>query len=274
MFIHFAFGQLGKQGKTREQTERVIEDILSQRRLLVSQCTEFFIALPLLNAKNIQDKFKKTKDSDGQELVSAEIDLKNFDQLPDSNGITYLPELVPMICFIKISFKQLKSSPHPTEYGRFGLAFNNKFLRSNGIKPVSYYSEKSLWHDQLVKQWNELAYQKEMQKRKELDKEILSYRKPATYFQSFAEQKMMKVRSSGNRITLEYCDKYERYEVGYDFKNEQEHRIVFKNNDSHLCFAEEDLYMIITPDSAAKTKVNDYLRKEWTHIPIVEVFPG
>lgn len=199
MYVHFAFGKLGKLGKTEEQTNAVINHILSVKRLLVSECTEFIPILPTPGAKRIPlEKSQIVNDQSGIESLSTKINLADFHKLPDHDEISYLPDLVAMICFIKISFNQLKASSHSTEYGKFGLVFKNDFLRVKGIKQVNYYTEESIWADPLIKQRKALNHQKEPEKKKELDRKILSYRKPATYFPSFAKQKMKKISYHAN----------------------------------------------------------------------------
>ncbi len=44
MFVHFAFGALGKQEVIEEQTKKVIELILNGKRILVSRPSFFNIA--------------------------------------------------------------------------------------------------------------------------------------------------------------------------------------------------------------------------------------
>lgn len=274
MLIHFVFGQLGKQGNTEEQTRLVIENILAEKRLLISQCTEFIPALPLAGAKKIPSKmFDVAKDEDGQGVVSATIETKKVHQLPDDTEIVYLPVTVSMICFIQIAFNQLISSPHSQEYGKFGLVFEKGFLRSEGVQPVGYYTEQSLWNDPFINQWSNSRNSKDSTKKHKLQKEITLYRKPATYFPSFAEQTMMKVAKNAKGTILEHCHKYDRYKTGYDFRNEQEYRIAFEESQDYMYFTEKDLYMIITPDSVAKSKIDSYLSKEWDHLPLVKVFP-
>jgi hypothetical protein len=273
MLIHFAFGQLGKQGNTAEQTRLVIENILAERRLLVSQCREFIPVLPVPGAKKIPpEMFEVDKDEDG--AASAKIDLRKFHELPDATDITYLPIAVSMICFIQIAFNQLKSTPHSKEYGKFGLVFENKFLHSQGAKPVGYYTENSLWNDPLIIEWSNTRNSKDSSKRLQLQTAITLYRKPATYFPAFAEQTMMKVTRTAKGTILEHYYKYDRYEIGYDFRNEQEYRIAFQDGQEYMYFTEKDLYMIVAPNSISKSQMESYLSREWQSIPQVKIFPG
>jgi hypothetical protein len=155
--------------------------------------------LPLPGAKRIpQDKFNLAKDDEGRQCVSAQIDLTRWNQLADDSDITYLPVLVPMICFTKVSFNKLRHSPHQGEY-----------------------SEDSLWNDPLIRQWNNYHLQKCPQKARLLEKEILMYRKPATYFRSFANQTTMKISTDLEGMKLEHCRKYDRYRIDYDFRAER-----------------------------------------------------
>jgi hypothetical protein len=216
--------------------------------------------------------FNVDKDENGQDVVQAEV-LKKYHQLPDATEITYLSVAVSMICFIQIALNQLKSSSHSREYGKLGLVFEKEFLRTQDIQPVIYYTEISLWNDPLIVEWSNDRNSKDSKKRNKLEKEITLYRKPATYFPAFAEQKMMKVTTNIKGTILEHCHKYDRYEIGYDFRNEQEYRIAFEKGQDYMYFTEKDLYMIITPDLVSKSQIDSYLSKEWEHLPQVKVFP-
>ena len=99
MLIHFAFGSLGKQGKTEEQTKRVIELILREKRLLVSKCKEFIPAYPRKGAKRIpSEMFKVTGDGEASATFYPQKDSDWLNKLPDDTTIRYLPMDVPMIC--------------------------------------------------------------------------------------------------------------------------------------------------------------------------------
>ena len=273
MFIHFAFGSLGKQGKIEEQTKQVIELILREKRLLVSKCKEFIPAYPKKGAKRIPpEMFKVTGDGEASVTFYPKEDPDWLNKLPDDTTIHYLPADVPMICFIKISFNQLKSSTHSAEYGKFGLVFAEDFLKSKGIKPVSYYTENSLWHDELIKRWNSTGNKMSSKDKADLEREILSYRKPATLFPTFKESVTIKL-TRASEGTLEYLT-YNRYHDGYDFTKEKEHRIVFDKEVDYLYFVEDDLFMIITPDLKSKGEVESFLKSTWSKQPKVEVYPS
>ena len=275
MFVHFAFGQLGKQGKAREQTARVIESILSQRRLLISPCTEFVPAFPPPATRRIPtEAFKLDKDNEGRQVISAEMNLARLNRLPIAREIDYLPVAVPMICFTHPSFNKLRNSPLQNEYGRLGLVFTDDFLRSSGLRPVAYYSEGSLWNDPLIRKWNTLQFQKRFQEARLLEKEILTYRKPAAYFGSFANQTMMKITTTQEGTKLEHCHKYDRYGIDYDFKAEREFRIAFDEGIDYLCFDDSDLHMVIVPDLDSKARIEGYFSREWTRMPKVFLYPS
>ena len=187
MFIHFAFGPLGKQGKTEEQTEQVIELILKNKRLKPSECPEFVPAFPDPRAKRIPLGDLRVKND---KVVIADIGIKeelpNLLNAPSDRRITYLPTPVKMLCFIQISFNQLATSLHSRHYGKFGIVLNNNFLKKEGIKPVEYYTEESVWTNPLIIKWNHYAKNNLYpEKHKDLQDEIVSYRKPATLFLSF-----------------------------------------------------------------------------------------
>jgi hypothetical protein len=153
------------------------------------------------------------------------------------------------------------------------LVFTDKFLRSSGVRPVAYYSEDSLWNDPLIRRWNTLHFQKRFQEARLLVKEIVTYRKPAAYFRSFANQTMMKIATTPEGTQLGHCHKYDGYRVGYHFSGEREFRIAFEEGIDYLCFTESDLYMLIVPDLDSKAQIEEYFSKQWTQIPLVNVYP-
>lgn len=274
MFIHFAFGSLGKQGKTEEQTKLVIELILREKRLLVSKCKEFIPTFPKKGTKRIPpEMFEVTGDGIASATFYPKEDPDWLSKLPDDTTIHYRPMDLPMICFIKISLSQLKNSTHSVEYGKFALAFTDNFLKSKGIKPVFYHTESGLWNDDVIRRWNFEQNRMSKKDKADLEREILSYRKPATLFPSFKESVTIKLTRASEGTTLEYLT-YDRYPDGYDFTKEKEHRIVFDKGADYLYFDEDDLFMVITPDLKSKDEVESFFKRNWSKQPKVEVFPS
>ncbi len=274
MYIHFAFGSLGKQDEVEEQTKRVIELILKEKRLLVSKCKEFIPAFPMKGAKRIPpEMFQVTDEGVASATFYPKEDPDWFRKLPDNTTIHYLPMDVSMICLIKTSFNQLRTSTNSMEYGKFGLVFTERFLKTKGMRPVFYYAEKSLWTDELIKRWNQSHKNLSHKDKTDLEKEIVSYRKPATLFPSFKESVTMKLTKATAGTTLEYLT-YDRYPDGYDFTKENEHRIVFDKGVDYLYFGKSDLVMVITPDLEAKKTIEIFLNENWRDKPKVEVYPS
>lgn len=274
MLIHFAFGSLGKEGKTEEQTEQVIELILREKRLLVSKCKEFIPVYPKKGAKRIPpEMFKVTGDGEVSATFYPKEDPDWFSKLPDHTAIHYLPTDVPMICFMKMSLSQLRTSTHYAEYGKFGLVFTDSFLKNKGIRPVFYYSESSLWNDELIRRWNYEENKMSKKDKTNLEREILSYRKPAILFSTFKESVTMKLTRASEGTVLEYLT-YDRYPDGYDFTKEKEHRIVFDEAVDYLYFDESDLFMVIVPDLDSKEKVESFFKQNWSKHPKVGVVPS
>lgn len=270
MFIHFAFGPLGKQGKVEEQTQKTIDCILKERRLKISKCKEFIPTFNPAESKTMPfNMFEKKNDR-----LEAKIDLEEANKLPNAPPITYLPVDVPMICFIKTSFKKLRNSPHQNEYGKFGISLADSFLKSKGIRPVRYYTEKSLYKDLFIRKWN-LHRGKDLsqEERKIIKREIVSYRKPAALFPSFITSVTAIVSKFSDGIEVQYFT-YDRYPTGYDFTLENEYRITFKEGVEYLNFSENDLHMLITPNSKSQSEVEEYLHKNWEIQPKVVVFPS
>ena len=273
MLIHFAFSSLGKQGNIEEQTLRVIDSILKEKRLLVSPCKEFIPSYPKKGEKIIpMEMFKVTAPGEASVTFNLKEDPDWLGKLPDDTTIHYHPMDVYMICFIKISLSQLKNSTHSAEYGKFGLAFTDEFLMGKGISPVFYYTEESLWHDALLKKWNYNQSLMSAKDKANLEKEILSYRKPATLFPSFKKSVVMKITTVNQETRLEYLT-YDRYPDNYDFTKEKEHRIIFDKGIDYLHFGEDDLFMVIVPDLKAQEEVELFFEHNWSKQPKVELYP-
>ena len=271
MFIHFAFGNLGKLGRVEEQTNALIEYTLKEKRLKVSKCKEFIPVFPNPNSKPIP--LKPFRAVEGRtDLVVAEID---GNRVVDTDSIRYLPEDVPMICFIKIAFSQLKSSAHDKEYGKLGIVLANDFLKAKGIRCVHYYTEESLYRDPLILKWNnnDRANRKlPSTEVRQLEKGITSFRKPTKLFSSFGKSGTHIIHFGSGQPQTDYFT-YNRYSEGYDFTKENEYRIVLDEGIDYLYFEESDMYMIITPDLETKKAIETFLKQHWKKKPKVEVYP-
>jgi hypothetical protein len=272
VFIHFAFGGLGKQGKTEEQTKQVVDLILSKRQLLFSKCKEFIPEFPKRGSKIIPAELMRQT---GELEVTASFDITDpnwMNRLPDDKTIHYLPFDIPMICFNKNSFSQLKRSTHHIIYGKFGLVFTEDFLKNNGIKPVLYYTETSLWIDPLIKRWNLENDKLSMTEKIQIERNITNFRKPARLFKSFNDSVTIIMSHSSQGSNIQYWT-YNRYPENYDFTKENECRIVVNSGAEYLNFNEEDVFMVITPDLKAKEKIDSFFEDNWDTHPIVKLYP-
>jgi hypothetical protein len=269
MFIHFAFGSLGRENKIGEQTENVINLILKEKRLRVNKCTEFIPRYPKPGTKRIPIDKMNVESEGSVTRLTYNIDLTKPHELPNDNTIYYQQRNVNMICFARRNFSQLKKSTLPKEYGKFGIVLKKEFLESNGIRPVRYYTEEEVWSDTLIKKWNYELKSLSKEEQRDCEKQILTYRKPATYFPAFKKSVMARV---GGR-EVEYI-KYDRYEEGYDFRQEHEFRIAFEEGVEYLNFEEGDLFMVITPDSESYNRVKTFSECNWSKQPEVRVFPS
>lgn len=277
---------MGKQLRSDEQTEKVIDLILKDKRLKVSKCDEFLPSLPNPSVKSIPLGIGKPITSGN--IVSWNInqnDPKLKDRLPDDKTIYYSRVEVQMICFINIAFHELKTSPHQKEYGKFGLVFDSNFLKRQGIKEVQYYSEDSLWTDPLIVRWNKYQWNNAIQSMngnkanlipdseiKTLQEEILTYRKPASLFPSFRKSIQLKLTYEGNCFTSAETFTYNRYGENYDFKKEREYRIAFDAGTEYMPFNESDLFMVIVPDNKSKYVIEAFT-KTWSVQPHIELYP-
>jgi hypothetical protein len=270
MFIHFAFGELGRKGDIQEQTVRVLKDIISPKRLKISKCQEFVPSFRPQGTKEISfgEVTSVTKKNDG----SAEVVIA-VGGITDAPPVKYLPVDVSMVCFIEIAFSDLKNSPHKNYYGKFGIVLSDAFLKSRGIKPVMYYTEANLAQDDLVKTWNRIrSTGLGKEGLKDLQKEITLYRKPASLFPNFKRSIQLQIICKNGEVTAGYFT-YNRYPENYEFRLEQEFRIAFSEGDEYLYFDEKDLFMIIVPDKEALVSVDEYLCKNWSTKPKLVLFP-
>ena len=265
MYIHFAFGRLGKKELLDEQSDNIIEKILKKKRLKITQCKEFIPILPSGSSRQLD--LTKAELTDNVLQISTEHTI-------ESPGITYLPEDVRMICFINISFKKLKNSPHSKEYGKFGICFTKEFYKRNNVKKVNYYTEDSVLKDPMIKRFNEGQGKLSPIELKLLEKEITIYRKPAKLFENFLKSATLvaSIKNNSNDSSLNFWV-YDRYPPEYDFRNENEYRIAFDTDQEYLNFNEEDIFMLIVPNENIYNKINQFLNQNWSKIPEIRIFP-
>jgi hypothetical protein len=265
LYIHFAFGQLAKEGKLDEQLNEFRKKILEKKQLKISECTEF---IPRLNNPadgSISIDLTKGTVSNGRVSFNAHNTIK----LP---SVSYLPQAVPMICFISIPFEKLAASSHSQEYGKLGIVFQEKFYKKHGLKSVIYYDEKSILNDELImkyRKYNSFMSNEELHL---VVTEIITYRKPKTLTENFSKSAAAIITPRGKDTKLSFFT-YDRYPIGYDFTTENEHRMAFDKGVDFLPFEEEDVFMIIVPNKESKMKIDQYFHENWKIIPQVEVFP-
>lgn len=105
----------------------------------------------------------------------------------------------------------------------------------------------------------------------ELEKEIVSFRKPASLFPTFRESVITKITRDSDGVKVEYLT-YDRYPEGYDFRKENEYRIVFDESVDYLCFEEKDLFIVITPDTKSQCRIHDFFSRNWKEKPRVTIY--
>lgn len=278
MLIHFAFGSMKQD--TGMQVDAVMNTILSEKRLKYSKNREFIpVFQPHLHPRfRGQEVFRipleSFKVSDNLLVASSD----DIQPMKPESEVYFLPDEINMICFIKITFNKLKSSPHSKEYGKLGLVFTEEFLKKQKIESVSYYEEKALTKDPIVIEWNmKFAYKPnlpagKLKEKSELETQILAYRKPASLFDSFRESRRIAVRNTGAGIESAIEDAYARYPFGYNFRDENEWRIASKL-DEYMDFEEENLSMVIVPNEESKQVLERYFKAKWTVQPAIRIFP-
>lgn len=271
MLIHFAFRKI--KDNIDQQIKYAIEKIFEKRKLLFRKNPEF---IPCLNPK-YHPKFTGVNIypipiqnvKKGPNYV--EVEVTNKEKFSD-NYFTYLREDIRMICFINISVNKIANSIHVEQYGRLGIVFREGFLHKQGIKEVHYFKENELLYDEKVLKWNlQYAYRpnlnsKELLKKRELEIEILAYRKPIKMFGSFKNIRRL------NLYKMDVEDVYNEYKIGYDFQKEREWRLVSFNND-YLNFLETDLSLVFVPNNNIREKLTKYFKINWSNLPEVKVCP-
>lgn len=289
MLIHFAFG--AKKDHPEEQANLAIQYILKEKRLKFSlDCYEFLPVLHYPGEGYVPKQDKTHFDESQNQLIFPPILTSGLQHSPDWIPITtrmvrYIPEKIPMICFINIPFNKLKATSHHENYGKFGIVFNNNFIKQYAPKPVHYYDESQLFCDCKILKWNELSklnskgmLTSEQQREYEnLKKEILLYRKPATLWPSFGESKVFNI----NRTDLQLPAKmtlwqYDRYCQNYNFTKEHEWRISRENDTDNefLYFREEDIFAIIVPNKKIEELVQEFLIRHYKNHPKIMLYPS
>lgn len=262
MYIHFAFAQLGKEGRIKEQCDEFIDKILNQKRLKISKCKEFIPVPDNSNENTITLDLTKGK-VEGSSFI---LDTRNTTEAP---GINYLPVDVPMICFIDIPFKKLKNCAHKDEYGKLGITFKNEYYEKHKLKHVIYYDEKMVFKDALIQKWHRENSVLSEDERKRLEKEITLYRKPKKLTENFLKSV---VATISNSKELSFFT-YDRYPLGYDFTLESECRIAFEVDEDYLAFDEDDIFVVIVPNRDIEKLLRDYFKSGWSSVPDIRVFP-
>ena len=279
MYIHFAFGQLGREGRETEQTQQLIEKILIPRQLKTSKCVEFLPVWPdPINTDWRIDVAKMAK-LNSQKLDEDDV-LEFVETTRTDATVIYLPVPVQMVCFIDIALRKLKNSPHRFSYGKLGLAFTKNFYSRVEAKHVRYYTESSLRNDAKIAEYNCNKGQSGPSNRK-LEIEIAHYRKPAKLFENFQKSIVQIIRKHSNVVkTSEFT--YDRYPPDYDFTAENEVRCAVSDDSNYvrqidgefyLPFDEEELYCVIVPDGSVGEALSRFFEQSWKARPAISVFP-
>jgi len=279
MFIHFAFS--GLKDNIDVQIHALLDHILNEKRLKYGINPEF---IPVFR-QHIHPKFTDKKvvditlESFKETSNGAMVNLTNLKTLKYKSDIHYLRQDVKMICFTKIAFNKLENYPHSQTYGKLGIVLNENFLRKKEITPVQYYSEESLFKDSLINKWNlDFAYkpnlsQEELRYKKDLEIQILAFRKPSKLFKTFSESRRLAIEKTEFGVDIRIEDAYERYPIGYNFQNEIEWRIV-SLDEEYLEFSEDNLDLVMVPNEQSKFILLKYFESEWNKAPEVHIFPG
>lgn len=259
MYIHFAFSTI--KNDFDAQLQEVTSKILDSKRLKISRNPEF---IPIWNNRNglllNPEKFILQGSN-----IQIEVNQSNL--LCPVEKLAYLPIDVPMICFIKLNnLSELVNHPHIDFYGKFGLIFSDAFLQSKKITPVIYYSEESILMDQLVFEFNDKTNRNIITPKENncYQKKIASFRKPAILTKSFYDDASRMVCVENGKLSTWI---YDRYPIGYDFRNEKENRIEFNEKDEFMGFEEDDLFAIICPNVYIKNQLINYFTSKWLKPP-------
>lgn len=284
MFIHFSFGKY--KDNTLKQTDKLVNKVLEKKRLWIRENPEFIPVFPPEWNKRLigEEIYHIELESFAKNIVKnnygAKADLNKIKTFSPQFNCHYLRENIGMICFIKISINELKKSSHINQYGKLGLVFDNRYLRLHGIRQVEYYEEDTVFKDPLIIEWNnKYAYNpslsdEENKAKRELEKRILAFRKPEMLFPSFSESRLMKMERTKDGFNVEIEDAYSRYQIGYNFKKENEWRIISEECNKYLYFDEKDLILVLVPDITSLEQIKKYIDSNWSNKPNVLICPN
>lgn len=262
--IHFGFGHYHRSSQHQEQVEAFLDYILIPKKLRASVCPEF---MPIINKKGAM-----WGNPNSAEVVDGN-GIK-FNKWVSSPPVGLLPADVPMVSFVDLPINKLRNWVPSEHYGKLGVAFTNQFRSRYKIKKVYYYNYPELENDPMVIQLNRAISKGDEMERERLSKEVVRFRKPAFLWPEinnlFAVIKMNTMPGGG--MSFEKLT-YSRYQEGYDFRSEQEARLITPEDSMDVPFLESDILAIIVPNSSTKELIEAKLRKSWANIPKVLEYP-
>jgi hypothetical protein len=261
--MHFAFGSLHREGKIKEQLEQFVEKILLPKTLRSFICPEF---VPIINSPN-------AKWGDPDSAFQTEDGGVSFSKWVKSPPVGLLPCDVPMISFVDIPYKKMKTWEPSEHYGKLGLSFKNGFKISNNVKKVSYYALPALEKDPLVVKLNKAINESDENTKNDLWKQVLHYRKPSILWEEFNGLfAPLRISNDPSGVDIKKIT-YSRYDVGYKFESEQESRIVTENEGDLIRFSTDDILSVIVPDESSKNYLRNLPDIDWLKSVDIKVYP-
>ncbi len=261
MFTHFTFGNLKHDPAL--QIQKFIDLILLPQKLKFCSCVEFLIA-------NNSSGFKVPLERATKVNNEISVPIKLDDLIYSPKSIAFLPQNIFMICFIKSSENKLRKNVHLKEYGNLGIALTDDFIKKNYAEEVQYYKHFKIVNEPIVIEWQKLASKTdrttaEGERIQHLVRKITAFRKPEKMFKEFQEKIVLMTNDN-----LEIKSIYDRYPLGYDFRNEFEWRII-SDTEKYLSFKTENIVKIFTANEPQKVAIQNALSKKWEKIPPIEV---
>lgn len=259
--VHFCFGSHSRNGEIDKQVVDTCTYILGPKRLKASPCPEF---LPTINNPNA---FYALPNS-ARMSANGSVTLNEWISSPP---VSLLPIDVNMICFANLAHNQIKNWSCKAHYGSLAIAFTDEFRARVRAKKVCYYN----WLD-LPKDPKVIAYTRSVKTQnpnRDLERQLLSYRKPLKLWKEFKEYfSVISVQNANGIPSLEVLP-YSRYPIGYDFVKECEARIVLEADAEFLSFSPTDVLKIYAPTQKARMDIQTYLKMHWDWQPPVELCP-
>jgi len=239
-----------------------IANILDPMELRASQCPEF---IPVLQPIGVTLLRPSTAATQANSTTLALV--------PQNVPVIMLREDVWMISFVNIALNKLSNWKPIDHYGRLGLAFTDQFRERVRARLVNYYEYDSLNNDPLTLTHEDVTFLRRHEDPLVRERHLY-FRKPAKMTPQFREATIHVRIKMENGVPHAIASTYDRYEIGYEFSQEREARVVKTGEAPSERFTVQDILCLIAPDEERATALKNYVRVRWGGGVAVRVAPS